>query len=229
MNLYAIAVPLTIRLDVREFFANVVESTLRLLNQVNDLLLDKGLLVKIPIVPIRDKIEYARKPSFLNGYLGDVRTLHALEVAHLWDCTEICTVGKALLLGFSQVSKTDRVRKFFIESKEMTVNQLETCADTLHKEDLPSPHLLDDMVATSTFSPFSDKLMLFHIIEAFVIRMRSYGNSLAANGRHDIGLMYSKLLAELAVLANQGSKILLENGWMELMPHAADREDLSSK
>ncbi len=228
LSLYAIAIPIMARLDVRKFFTNVMESTMRLLNQVNDLFLDKGLMEKVPNIPIQDKIKFAKK-SFLNGYIGEVRALHALEILHLWENINISTTSKALLLGFSQVSKNDEVRKYFLKSIELAEKQIETCDHCLNKENLPSPKLIDNMVTTSTFSPFSDKLMLFHQLDMFSMRVQYYGESLAANGRHDLGLMYSEFLTETALHVNLGAKILIENGWMELMPQAADRDDLASK
>ncbi|MGM0904886.1 MAG: hypothetical protein ACQEXB_28050 [Bacillota bacterium] len=41
----------------------------------------------------------------------------------------------------------------------------------LHKDNLPSPSFLDDLVTTSTFSPFSYKLMLFHKMDMFSMKM----------------------------------------------------------
>lgn len=229
LSLYVIAIPLMTRLDVREFFTNLIESTIRLLNQVNDLLIEKGLMMKIPNIPIQEKVEFVRKQNYLNGFFGEVRPLHALEVAHLCDNIENNAVSKALLLGFSQVAKTDEVRKFLNKGKELTIKHMEECARLLHAEDLPSPPLIDNLVTTSTFSPFSDKLILFHKIDMFSMRMRSYGNSSSVNGRHDIGLMYAKLFLEISLYVNDGAKIYIDHGWMEKSPHAADRDQLSSK
>lgn len=229
ISLYAIAIPWMTRLDVREFFTNVIDSTVRLLNQVNDLLLDKGLLVKVPNIPIQDKVQFVRDQSYLNGWFGDVRPLHSLEIFHLWDNIDSNATSKALLMGFSQVVKTDEVRKYLQKGKELTVKHMELCTHRLHSEDLPSPPLHDNLVTTSTFAPFSDKLILFHKIDMFSMRMRSYGNSASVNGRHDIGILYAKLLADISLYVNEGAKIYIDHGWMELSPQAADRDDLASK
>ncbi len=94
---------------------------------------------------------------------------------------------------------------------------------------MPSPELIDHLVTTSTSSPFSDKLMVFHKMDMFSMRVRNFGNSVAVNGRRDLALMYANFLKDIAAFVNDASDIMIENGWMETPPEAADREDLSSK
>lgn len=228
LSLYVIAIPLMTRLDVREFYTNVIDSTVRLLNQVNDLLLDKGLISKTPNVPIPEKVEFVRHDNYLNGFLGNVRSLHALEVAHLCDNIENNAASKALLIGFSQVAQSEKVRKYFLKGKQITEKHIEDCSHFLLKEDLPSPSLIDNMVTASTFAPFSDKLMLFHKIDMFSMRIRSYGNSSSVNGRHDIGAQYAKMLVEISMFVNEGSKLFIHLGWMEKPPHAVNRNQLAA-
>lgn len=61
----------------------------------------------------------------------------------------------------------------------------------LQKKKLPTPSFLDDLVTTSTFSPFSDKIMLFHKMDMFAMKIRAFGNAVAVDGRHDIAFMYT--------------------------------------
>ncbi|MFB6465502.1 DUF3231 family protein [Cytobacillus sp. Hz8] len=51
----------------------------------------------------------------------------------------------------------------------------------------------------------------------------------SVNGRHDIGLLYSKLLLDISLYVNEGTKIYIDHGWMEQSPHAADRGELTSR
>ncbi|WP_147531672.1 DUF3231 family protein [Bacillus marasmi] len=229
LGLYVIAIPLVTRLDVREFYTNVIDSTVRLLNQVNDLILDKGFLFKIPVIPINDKVEYVEKKSYLSGFIGKERPLHALEVAHLCDNIENNAVSKALLIGFAQIARSDQVRKYFQNGKGITSKHIDECAHILHKEDMPSPPLIDDLVTTSTEFTFSDKLLMFHKIDMFSMRIRSYGNSMSVNGRHDLGLLFTRMLSEIGLYVNEGANIFIENGWMEKPPHAANRNDLINR
>lgn len=83
-------------------------------------------------------------------------------------------------------------------------------------------------MTTSTFSPFSDKLMLFHKMDMFSMKMRAFGNSVAVNGRHDIGLLYTKSFMKVGAFVEDAAKIMIEKGWMEQPPKAADRGKLAS-
>lgn len=85
------------------------------------------------------------------------------------------------------------------------------------------------LVTTSTFSPFSDKLMLFHKIDMFSMKIRAFGNSAAVNGRHDMGVLYTKSLMKISSFVEAAAKILIENGWMEQPPCAVNRDKISSE
>jgi hypothetical protein len=99
--------------------------------------------------------------------------------------------------------------------------------EQLHHASLPSPSYLDHLVTTSTFAPFSDKLMLFHKMDMFSMKLRAFGNSIAVNGRHDIGFMYTKSLMSIASFVEDATKLMIENGWMEQPPEAPDHQHLS--
>ncbi|WP_318505027.1 DUF3231 family protein [Bacillus sp. T3] len=229
LTLYGIAVPLMTRLDVREFYSNVIELTVKLINQVNDIFMDKGLMMKIPTIPIPEKVDFVKKQNYLNGFLGDIRPLHGLEVAHLFDNIENNATSKAVLTGFYQVAKNDDVRKYFHKGKDLTVSHIEHFEQILHKDDMPAPSFLDHLVTTSTIAPFSDKLMMFHKIDMFSMRIRAYGNSLSVNGRKDLGVDYSRFLAEVGLYVKEGAEIFIDHGWMEQPPEVADRDHLSSQ
>lgn len=228
MSIYNVAVPLVYRMDVKDFFINCMDSTMALMGQINDILMNKGLISKPPIIPVPDKVEFVHH-DFLNGFLGHVRPLHALEIAHLYDNIENNTTSKALIMAFSQVVKSEKIRKLFIEGKDLTHKSIEKYMEKLHSENLPSPSFLDHLVTTSTFSPFSDKLMLFHKIDMFSMKIRAFGNSAAVNGRHDMGALYAKSLVKISAFVEEAAKILIENGWMEQPPYAVNRDKIASE
>lgn len=229
LSLYTIAVPLMVRLDVREFFTNAIDSTIRLTNQVNDVLLAMGLLIKPPYIPIPEKIDFVKRQNYLNGFFGDIRPLHALEIAHIFDNIENNATSKALLVGFSQVVKLEKVRELFLRGREISEKQIEVLSHQLHRENLPSPPLLDDLVETSTFSPFSDKLMLFHKVDMFSMKLSMYGTSMSVNGRRDIGIMYARFLSEIGLYVEDMANLMIEHGWMEQPPGAVDRDTLGNE
>lgn len=227
MSIYSIAIPIMTRKDISGFFINTLNSTVKLMAEINDELEGKGLMVKPPFIPIPNKVDFVQQQSYLHGFFGDIRPLHALEIAHLYDNIENNATSKGLLIGFSQVAKTEKVRKFMLRGKEMTNKHIELCSQQLHKNNLPSPPLLDDLVSTTTFSPFSDKLMLWHKIDMFSMKIRSYANGASLNGRRDIAGMYAKFLLDIGLYVEDGANIMIDHGWMEQPPQAIDREDLA--
>jgi len=226
MNIYTIAIPLMTNTDIRDLFIRILHSTVELVTQVNDVLMQKGFLIKPPIIPIPEKVEFVKKQGYLNGFFGNVRPPHALEITHLYDNIENNVTSKALLIAFSQVAKFEEVQKFLIRGKEITTKHIEAASQYLNRDNLPSPLLLDDLVSTSTFAPFSDKLMIWHKIDMFSMKVRTYANALSLNGRRDIGAMYTKFIMDIGIFVEDGANIMIDHGWMEQAPQAVDRNKL---
>jgi hypothetical protein len=222
MSIYNVAVPLVFRKDVEEFFIYCMDSTMALMKQIKDILMHKGFIMKPPLIPVPEKVEFIHY-DFLNGYFGHVRPLHALEIAHLYDNIENNATSKALIMAFAQVAKNKDVQKLFEWGRNMTSKSVQKSMEKLHEQSLPAPPFFDDLVTTSTFSPFSDKIMLFHKMDMFAMKIRSFGNAVAVDGRHDIGLMYATNLMELGKFVESAAELMIKNGWLEQPPKAAER------
>lgn len=229
MSIYSIAVPLMTREDTRDFFIDALHSTVKLITEVNHVLKTKGFLIKPPQIPTPQKNDFIKKQSYLKGFFGDIRQLHALEIAHLDDNITNNITSKALLIGFAQTARDEKIREYFIRGIELTNKHIEVSSQQLHKDNLPSPPLLDDLVTDSTSSPFSDKLMLAHKIDMFSMKIRTTGSAMSLNGRKDLGAMYAKILMEIGLYVEDGANIMIDRGYMEQPPKAADRDELASK
>ncbi|MGV3467275.1 MAG: DUF3231 family protein [Heyndrickxia sp.] len=225
LSIYSIAIPLVYRKDVKDFFTYCMTSTMELMEQIKEVLMHKGLILKPSIIPVPDKVEFAHE-DFLNGFFGHVRPLHALEITHFYDNIENNVTSKALIMAFAQVVKDEKIRKLFEWGRDMTAKNVKHYMQKLQDENLPAPSFLDDLVTKSTFSPFSDKIMLFHKMDMFSMKMRAFGNSVAVNGRHDVGLLYAKSFLKIGGFVEQAAKIMIEKGWFELAPFAVDRNKL---
>lgn len=224
LSLYAIALPIMTRPDIRSFFGDVARSTVQLIEKVSMVMNAKGMMTKPPVIPYPPKVDFVKKQSYFNGFFGDVRPLQALEITHLFDNIENNATSKAVLIGFGQTAESQQVRDFFARGKELAHRHFEIFSHLLHKEDLPSPSGMESLVTQSTFAPFSDKLMLFHKLDMFAMRIRSYGNSLAVCARHDIAAKYARLLVEVGNYTEDGANIMIDNGWMEQPPEAMNRD-----
>ncbi len=227
MSVYSIAIPLMVRPDVRTFFTNFLDSTVKLMNRINDVLAAKGFLIKPPYIPQTENVDFIKKQRYLDGFFGDIRPLQSLEITHLFDNAQNNAISKAVLIGFSQVAKLDQVQNYFLRGKQLANKHFDIFSEKLQKDDLPSYPLLDHLVTDSTYSPFSDKLMMFHKIDMFAMRIRTYGNSSSFCSRHDIAAMLGKFLLEIGNYVEDGTNILIEHGWMEQPPQAADRDALA--
>ncbi|MBB6734230.1 DUF3231 family protein [Cohnella zeiphila] len=229
LSVYGIAIPLVSRPDVRDFFTDLLVATIKLMNDVNQLLEEKGYLIKPPLIPTPKTIDFVEKQSFMNGFFGDVRPLQALEITHIYDNVENNAISSAILTGFCQSAKIEQVRHYFQRGKGIASKHIVVLNKVLQKDDLPSHPSLDHLVTDSTFSPFSDKIMLFHKIDMFMVRIRSYGNALSFSARHDLAMIFARFMAEVGNYVEDGANTMIDFGWMEQPPQAADREALSSK
>ena len=228
LSIYSVGLPIVHRKDIREFLRYCIESTMNFLDQIEEVFIKKGLINKPPLIPYPDKVEFVHQ-DFLNGFFGQVRPMHALEIAHLYDNIESNVTSKALIMAFAQVAGDKKIRKLFERGRDMTTNHVERYMHMLHDENLPSPSFLDDLVTSSTTSPFSDKIMMYHKMDMFSMKIRAFGNSAAVNGRNDIGMVYTKSVMAIAKFVQDLQKTLINKGWMEQPPYAADRDKLASE
>lgn len=223
LSLYAMAIPLVMREDIREFFVYANKCTTILLGQINNVLFEKKLIVKPPIIPTPEKPDFINKQSFLNGWFGDVRPLHAMEIVHLYDNIENNATSKALLLGFHQIVKDENTKALFKRGLEITDKAVKQCIEKLHIEHLATPSYIDHLVTTSNYPPFSDKIMLFHKVDMFSMKIRSFGNAISVTSRRDVGALYVRMMTNVGLFVDDGANILIDKGWMESPPKAFDR------
>ena len=80
-----------------------------------------------------------------------------------------------------------------------------------------------------TVAPFSDKLMLFQTTYMNMVGIGNYGMAIGTCQRIDLGAIFSKLAAEIALFAEDGAKLLIKNGWLEEPPKAVNREKLMER
>ncbi|MGN8646995.1 DUF3231 family protein [Gracilibacillus sp. HCP3S3_G5_1] len=69
-------------------------------------------LSKSTILSTPKQVDFVQQQSYLHGFFGEVRSLHALEVAHLYDNIENNVTSKGLLIAFSQIAKNEKIQKY---------------------------------------------------------------------------------------------------------------------
>jgi hypothetical protein len=229
LSIYSVAIPLVTRKDVREFFIECLNGTVKLMSDVNEVLISKGVLMHAPPMPSPKKIDFVNKQSFLNGFLGDVRPLYGLEIAHLYGNLNNDITSKALILGFSQGTGLEKVRKYLERGKNINQKHIDKLSGMLTQNNLPSPPLLDHLVTTSTTPVFSDKMMIFHKIDMFSMKIREYANGVSLSARRDIAALYARCEMDVGLYVEDGANLMIEQGWMEQPPLVVDRASLTSK
>ncbi|MFT4417008.1 DUF3231 family protein [Fredinandcohnia humi] len=223
---YSMILPNIVRKDIREFFSSALTSTNVLYNETTSLLASKGLEIRPPYIPYPKEVEFVKKQSFLAGWFGEQRPLTAAEVMHFYANIQTNKLGEALTIGFAQVAKSKEVTEYFQRGKEIAKKHREIFANYLSDYDLPAPMTWDHDVENVTESPFSDKLMMFHIGILSSNGMGNYGLAISQSQRRDITTAYTRLSAEIGKYAEDGLNIMIDNEWLEKVPHAADRGEL---
>jgi hypothetical protein len=229
MSIYSVAIPLVTRNNIRDFFVKCLHETSRLMMDVNDILKSKGRLMNAPIVTSPTKVDFIKKQSFLNGFFGEIRTLHGLEVAHLYGNINNDVTSKALIIGFRQGARNEKVKKYLERGERINEKHIQMLSDKLTEDNIPAPSLIDHLVTPSVTPVFSDKLMVFHKIDMFSMKIREYANGLSLNGRRDLGALYAKCQLDVSLYVEDGANIMIDHGWMEQPPEVVNRVDLIHK
>jgi hypothetical protein len=214
------------RADIRNFFMKALDSAVELNDKASSLMMSKELFVKAPSAPISEQIDYVGKKDFIKDMIGDKRPLTAIEVSNIFSNIQTNVVGKAFVTGFSQVAKSMQIKQYFLNGIEMSSDHIDTFAKILREDGLSASTTWDVAVMNITVAPFSEKLMLFHLVTINANGISSYGTSLAASLRRDLQTLYTRLGAKIGKYAQDGIDIIIENGWFEQPPQIAKNNEL---
>lgn len=226
---YAGAVGTSIRKDQREYFIQCNTDTLELYNKIMDVMVHKGIINRPPNINAPQEADFVTKQSFLTGWFGDRRPLNAVEVSGIYFNMQKTIAKIVLEIAFSQVAKSKEVHDYIKRGEKICDRQYETLSSILFESNLPAPRKWDSEVTSSTIPPFSDKLMLFHIVTLVATASGYYGAAFAISQRRDLGLKYELLIADMTRYAEDGANLLIKNGWMEQPPTFDDRKKLSNQ
>jgi hypothetical protein len=227
LTAYSLALSLSSREDMIQFYSECLTETTELHNRAKKLALDKGLYIRPPYLPTPDQVDFVKRQNFLVGWFGDRRPLLGVEIALLVYNANKNAIGEAWLTGFSQVAQSKDVRGYFERGRDLARKHHEVFESLLREDDLSGTINYTSEVTDSTVTPFSDKLMMYHTSFQAAPLIGQYGISIASSPRRDLSTHYSRLLAEVGLFAEDGANIMIDNGWMEQPPKSADREALA--
>ncbi len=216
------------RKDLREFFRDGLDRLVMHNQQAAELMQVKGTPVPPPYIPMNDKIDFVKEPNFLTGFFGNKRPLSVLELNNIFFNVQSNALGKALLLGYSQVAQSKEIKQFLLKGKKLSNKYFTDLTKILLQENITVPPSYDAEVSDSTEPPFSDRMMLFHCNFITSLGLQSYGMALSTSPRHDLAAMYARMMAEVGAYADEGAKLIIKYQWMEQPPLAPDRDKLAS-
>lgn len=228
MEFYTMSLSNCARLDICEYFTQCLNESVKLFNKATETMLTKGNFIRAPFILPSKVVEYVKKQSYLAGWFGHQRPLNAIEMSQIYFNLIQNQLGRTLLMGFSQVAKSQQVRNYMVRGRDIADKHVEIFSSLLSKEFLPTASAWDTMPTESTVTPFSDKLMMYHSQTLNSIGIAHYGKSLALSPRRDLGANYVRLTAEILQYAEDGTNIMIENQWLEQPPQAIDRDQLTN-
>jgi len=219
----------SIREDVRDFYSESLMSTKRLYNRFSEIMLKKGIYVRPPIINTYKEADIVENQNFLRGFLGERRPLLVEEIALLFFGIRNNQIGGALLTGFQQAARSEQVRAYMARGVEIATKHVNIFSSTLQKEKITIPMHSGELVTDSTIPPFSDRLMMQHVIVLNGVGIGNYATSMASSLRHDLSVNYSRLIGEAAHYGEDGINIMIENEWFEEPLRTIDRRELGNK
>ncbi len=226
---YAGSLGSSISEDQIQYFVQCNHETTELYSKILHVMKNKGIVSRPPFINAPNNIDFLEKQSYLTGWFGKRRPLNAIEISGLTFNMQKTVVKVVLEIGFSQVAHSKDVREYFQRGAKLCEKQFDISSSILSEDHLPSPKTWYSEVSNTTVPPFSDKLMMFHIVTLVSAAMGFYGAGLAVAQRRDLAMKYTRLITEIGLYAEDGANILIKNGWMEQPPMAEDRDKLAKQ
>lgn len=226
-SLFSLAFNSSAREDLRGFYFQCVNDSMNLYNKSIDVLISKGLYRKAPYFSAPQQVNYITNISYVTDFIGKKRPLNSAESGNIYYNLKKSMLAKALILGFSKISKSSEVRKLLEKTLQVANKHIEVFSSVLLENNLHIPKLMDSEVTNSSIAPFSDKLMLFHVGGLFSTAITYYGYATIMSMRADIIAHCETAIArDFKILAQYG-QLMIKNQWWEQPPMADDRTELN--
>lgn len=219
----------SVRKDLRDFYDSCDNDAKRMYHQTIELLLEKGNFQRDPLFYPAKNPEFISSEDFTDGLFGKGRRLTGTEIISISLNLKKSIMTKTLSIGFSQVTQTKEVRKFLEDSEKTADHQIQTFAKIMHTDNLPAPKSWETEVTTSTDSPFSDKLMLYHIGFLFQAAQVYHGTGLASAMRTDLVTTYEGIILKNLMVTKKWFDLMVQNKWLEQPPLAPNRKEIAQE
>ncbi|AWG44784.1 hypothetical protein BEH_25850 (plasmid) [Priestia filamentosa] len=223
------ALGVSVRKDLRDFYDSCDSDAKRMYHQTIELLLEKGNFQRDPLFYPAKNPEFISSQDFTDGIFGKGRRLSAPEIISISVNLKKSIMAKTLSIAFSQVAQSKEVRKFLEDAENTADKQIQAFSKIMHADNLPVPRSWETEVTTSTDSPFSDKLMLYHIGFLFQTAQAYHGTGLASAMRTDLITTYEGTILKNLMVTKKWFTIMVKNKWLEQPPLAPNRKELAKE
>ena len=219
----------SVREDLRHFYDSCDNDAKRMYHQTIELLLEKGNFQRDPYFYPTENPEFISSQDFTDGFFGKGRRLSAPEIISISFNLKKSIMAKTLSIGFSQVTQSKEVRKFLEDSEKTADGQIQAFSKIMHTDNLPVPMSWETEVTTARNSPFSDKLMMYHIGFLFQAAQVYHGTGLASAMRTDLVTTYEGIILKNLIVTKKWFDIMVKNKWLEQPPLAPNRKEIAKE
>lgn len=225
LSTYPSAFPDCTRKDVRDYFQKAIEYTIKIQNEITDLMLLQGVFLKSPQVAMDHTVDLVDELKYLNGLFGGTRPVNAAEIANLSRIIHRARFSKMILVTFSKLASHKDVKQHFSKGRDELEKVLETLGDVFEKENIPYSASGDYNIFDVKNSPFSDKLMLFFVntcLGMFCFIM--INQALTSSLRTDIVTKFTMISTQMKKFYGKGLLLTITEKWLEQPPQTFDRK-----
>lgn len=223
---YGVALSASPRKDIRQLFTDALIAAIDLSNKIDDLALKKGIYLRTPNIPVTQQVEFAGEKSIMGKMFGHKRSLTAIEISSVFNCSMVNSISEAQMLGMAQTIGDDRLKEFINRTRKTLKEQSEILNEILHKEDLLFPASIESEVLKSSEPVFSDRLSMFFCFATLADILSIFSIAKVGVIRKDVFITLSQLSSEVIFLIKDATDLMLERNWFEEMPKNVRREDL---
>ncbi|MGO0061169.1 DUF3231 family protein [Brevibacillus fluminis] len=231
MGMYTLNMQMAYREDVICIYKELTAITQQCYLECTKYLRKRGILVSPPNVTMPTQVEFIQNNSYLNGFrlFGEKRAMNLIELGYMHHGIETNNIGMQLITGFAQCAKNKDVKDYFVKGIELSKKIIRQFQEMLLQDDIQFSATSGCTVTTSQVAPFSEKLMMYtiHLLNTFGLGSNSFAMSFSL--RRDIIMQTSSLTKDAFTYAQDGVRLLIENGWMEEPPQVENRKELIHK
>jgi hypothetical protein len=227
LTAYSLAITTSERQDIQSYFFECTVTAKELFQQVVNLGKSLPKFSVPPSIPSPHGVEFIEHAGVISNFIGEKRPLNVSEINNLYFNSKKTGFVRSLSIAFSQVAESEEVRKFMMKNVELAGKDAQSFDDLLQQSNLPAPRIWDSDITDSTESPFSDKLIMFHMAFLVSAALSYYGAAIGSTLRPDIILNYNQVFNHAMQAGADCYSIMIKHGWMEKQPEAIDRESLA--